>query len=328
MLSRKNIIIVDLICLGIIILAVTVRISKSLPQAYTDPREKADKAYQNAISGNPNLFAEKISAAIPKIKEQTKKVPTQENVQQSPKTDRKAEISARSYLVGNVRTGEIYLSNRPDVVLPVASMSKLVTAIAAIETIPMDREIYIDDMGPEVWPDSSKIGAGESFTTEELLYPLLLSSSNIAAEAMASSSGRIPFLELMSSYAWEVGMPKTFFADPSGLSSLNISTAKDFFALAKYLYGERQDILSLTRMPMAHTSSTSDHGSHEFISTHPFVNNPDFLGGKTGRTPEARETMLTIMSIKGEPIAFVILSSENRKADTEALIRKYQEIVQ
>ncbi len=175
--------------------------------------------------------------------------------------------------------------------------------------------------------DTSKLYAGEKFPVKDLLYPLLLNSSNVAAEALASSSDRTKFLELMSSYSWEVGMPSTFFADPSGIDPRNESTAKDFFALARYLYSSRPDLLAITRTVGLEVATTSDHGGHLFASIHPFVNDPGFIGGKTGHTPEAKDTLLTIMNIGDQPIAIVIIASDGRERDTRLLISRVQSIL-
>ena len=234
-------------------------------------------------------------------------------------------ISAESYLVGDVATGKVYLERNASEVLPVASMSKLITAIAATDTIRPTEKITITPEDYAVASDTSMISSGETFTMNELLYPMLLNSSNVAAEALASTKNRTKFLELMSSYAWEIGMSATFFADPSGLNPKNISTARDFFALAQYLYKNRPDILAITRTVASSTATTTDHGSHNFVSIHPFVSDPTFLGGKTGHTPEARDTMLTILNIAGQPIAVVVLSSDNRKADTDTLVELFKQ---
>jgi D-alanyl-D-alanine carboxypeptidase len=126
----------------------------------------------------------------------------------------------------------------------------------------------------------------------------------------------------MKGYAWEVGASTAFFADPSGLSPLNSASAKDIFALAQYLYKYRQDILEITRTIATSTASTTDHAAHDFVSIHPFVQDPRFIGGKTGRTIEAGETMMTIMNIKGHILAFIILASGfgDRAYDTKLLI--------
>ena len=233
-------------------------------------------------------------------------------------------ITAKAYLVGNVETGKIYFERNSAKQLPVASMSKLVTAIIATETLDPNSVIEITPSEAIAPPDGSGIGAGEKFTVKELLYPMLLNSSNIAAEAIASSSGRIKFMELMSSYAWEVGMPQAYFADPSGIDPHNQASAKDIFFLGQYLYKFRPDILAITRIANLNIATTSEHGTHNFTSIHPFVNDTRFIGGKTGRTKEAGETMLTILRINSQAIAFVVMGSEigARAGDTRLLIEE------
>lgn len=298
--SHRGLIILSAVCLALIIMGLGLRISRSLSQAlpaYPWSRIfplSADRAFYERPQPSP-----------------------------SPHPSRAAVndgISAQSYLIGNVATGEVYASRNASLVLPVASMSKLVTAIAVTDTLSATTTVAITAAEYNVPPDGSFISAGERYTMRELLYPMLLDSSNVAAEALASTSNRARFLELMSSYAWEIGMPATFFADPSGISPLNQSTASDFFALARYLYSSRPDILAITRTASTSVATTTDHGAHIFASIHPFVADPAFLGGKTGHTPEARDTMLTIMKIGGQPIAIIVLSSDDRKKDTAVLI--------
>jgi D-alanyl-D-alanine carboxypeptidase len=91
----------------------------------------------------------------------------------------------------------------------------------------------------------------------------------------------------------------------------------------------RPDILTITRVPMFSIATTTEHGSHVFVSTHPFVNDPRFIGGKTGRTEEAGETMLTMMNIADQPIAFIILDARYgaRENDTKLLVEKVQEMI-
>ncbi|MEI6304887.1 MAG: serine hydrolase [Candidatus Taylorbacteria bacterium] len=232
-------------------------------------------------------------------------------------------ISALAYIAANVETGEIYVERNSSEVLPVASMSKLVTAFAATDILAASTSITISKFAADVPPDGSGIREGETYTLDEILYPLLLDSSNIAAEALSSSTTkRSKFLELMSSYAWEIGMSSAYFADPSGVSSHNAASAFDLLALAKYLYKFRPDILALTRTYMYEVSTTTEHDSHTFVSTHPFVNDVNFIGGKTGRTPEAGDTMLTIMNVGGNPVAIIVLGSNynTRAIDTRKIL--------
>ncbi len=238
-------------------------------------------------------------------------------------------ITAKAYLVGDVSSGKIYIEQKSSEVLPIASISKLMTAIVATDTFSSTTPITITKEETSVPVDGSNISEGEKFSLSELLSPLLVSSSNIAAEAIASSSNRLDFLGLMMGYSSEIGMTDTSFADPSGLSEYNQSTAADIFVLAKYLYRYRSDILKITQTSHGGIATTTDHGSHIFTSTHPFVLGKDFLGGKTGRTIAAGETMLTILNIKDKPIAFIVLGSQNgvREHDTRWLIDKTKDFI-
>lgn len=231
-------------------------------------------------------------------------------------------ITAEAYIVGDLKTGKIYLEKNADKVLAFASMSKLLTTLVAQRLYAPTTTIEITELETQVPADASNLQAGEKFTLKELLYPLLLNSSNVAGEAIASSTDRDEFLDLMSGYAWETGMPYSVLADPTGLSSNNSGTARGFFGLAQYLYREKQSILAITRIASTSVATTTDHGAHVFTSIHPFVNDPRFLGGKTGHTPAALDTMLTILKIKDAPVGFVVLRSQNRAKDTTLLVDK------
>jgi len=237
-------------------------------------------------------------------------------------------VSASAYIVGDVATGQVYLKKNDMAILPFASMSKLITAIVSTDMYKPTDKITITPAEAQVPPELSGLVAGETFTASELLYPMLMSSSNIAAEALASSTDRGKFLDLMKGYSWEIGMPGSYFADPTGLSSRNAGTARGFFAMARYLYSKRPDILAITRTTSYLVATTTDHGSHDFVSIHPYVSYPGFIGGKTGHTDEALDTMLTIVSIGGHPIAVIVLHSVNQRArDTAILLDRVSALI-
>lgn len=238
-------------------------------------------------------------------------------------------ISAEAYIVVNLDTGSTYIERNSVKVLPIASVSKLMTAITVMDRKDISDGIIVGKDVIDNIPDMIKYRAGEKFSVDDLMHALLLNSSNISAHVLASSSGMISFLENMSSKAWEIGMSSTFFADPSGLSDKNISSVKDLSILMKYLYDSRQDLLALTRIPKYSIATTSDHGSYEFVNTHPFVNTPGFIGGKTGNTPEAGGTLVTLIRINNIPVGIAVLGSrlEWRAEDTKKIIEKVRTIL-
>lgn len=309
---NKNLIILWLVCLILIISALFYRLlqTNSIPKIL----EVTNNSSEETPVETSEIFYEQDTDS-----DKPGQIKTTPKVVQSP-------ISAKAYLVGNVQTGEVYMMRSQNKVLPVASMSKLITAVESIDQFSLSGTTTIAS-STLMFPDSQKYFADETFTIEEALYPLLVSSSNIMAETLASTTSRAKFMDLMSSYAWEIGMPATYFDDPSGISPLNMSSASDFFALARYLYKMRPDILSITKTAKYTLATTTTHGYHEIVSTHPFVNEPNFLGGKTGKTPQARDTMLTILNINNTPIAFIVLGSEDRKKDTLYLIEQVRKIL-
>ncbi len=312
--SDRSLTIISIACIMVIGLAIAVRVGQ-----VSDPSRAVTKA-KNIIQETRKLATEASFFNKPEL--ETSPAPL-------PSTNASQFITASAYLVGNVKTGEIYFERNGSTARPIASMSKLMTAIVALETMDEDDKITITEQMTQVFPDASRLQAGEKFTVEQLLYPLLLNSSNVAAEALASSTDRMEFLSAMNSYAWEIGLPQSFFADPSGLSPYNAASPQGFFALAQFLFKSRQDILALTRIKKTSVATTSAHMAHDFTNIHPFVNDSRFIGGKTGRTQEAGETMLTILKINNQPIAIIVLGSAmgKRGEDTQILVEKVEKVI-
>jgi len=239
-------------------------------------------------------------------------------------------ITAESYLVANLVTGERYLQFNTDKIFPIASVSKLYTALVVHHLIDPDTSITITKEMLEAYGAAGNLMIDEKFTPDELLHFLLLVSSNDAAEAFAFSFGYEKFIENMNGFALEIGMKNTSFKDASGLSSSNVSTANDLFKMAQYLYKSEPDILRISKTPEFNLATTTDHGLHKLVNIDPFVTYTEFIGGKTGRTIEAKESMVTLYNKKvGDkeyPIAVILLRSElgEREMNTEKLIEQFE----
>jgi D-alanyl-D-alanine carboxypeptidase len=235
-------------------------------------------------------------------------------------------ITSESYIVGNLKTDEIYLNFNSDKIFPIASLSKLFTALVADHIISTSTKITITKNMTNAIGDAGHLIIDEKFTANELLYPLLLESSNDAAEAIAQSFGYEKFIKNMNDFALEIGMNNTSFKDASGLNSENVSNSLDLFTLSKYFYKNEKDLLGITRTKEIVFATTTDHGYHHFFSINPFVFYKPFIGGKTGRTEEAKESMITMlnMEINGNtyPISIIVLRSKygERETDTEKIL--------
>jgi D-alanyl-D-alanine carboxypeptidase len=250
----------------------------------------------------------------------------------TPKRDPNA-ISAESYLVADLQTGKIYIDHDTDKVFPIASLSKLFTALVAVHILDQSKPITITQQMIDTYGDSGHLVKDEKFTVQELLYPLLLESSNDTAEAYAQSFGYKSFIDYMNSFAREIGMNNTSFKDASGLSASNISTSKDLFVLAQYLYKHESAILDVTRQKEYSLATTTDHGSHHFLSINPFVFYKPFIGGKTGRTEQARESIVSMFAVeknsKTYPVVVILLRSDfgEREADTEKVLDQFMKSI-
>ncbi len=228
-------------------------------------------------------------------------------------------INAESYLVADIETGNIILSREADTVRPIASITKLMTALVSSDTLNQYRLITLSPHAFTVpYAETGGLEPHEEISIRELMYPILLTSSNSAAHAVAEYAGYEQFITSMNTRAQEIGMSSTRFADPSGISSANISTAQDVYTLVRYLYQERRDILNMTRIPVKETLY------HRWENNNKFVHLETYLGGKTGQTTAALQTLVSVFNIKltefeNRPIVIVVMKSTQREQDVLAL---------
>lgn len=240
-------------------------------------------------------------------------------------------VTASSYLVADLDTGETIISRNPKVVRPIASVSKLMTALVSIDAIDQsqDTTISLTAANYSTTDDGSTLKIGEQIQIKTLLYPLLLESSNEASEALAEHIGRSSFIRQMNEKANLLGLSQTYFEDPSGLSPRNTSTVGDLFSLVQYLYTNKQPVLDITKRQQF---ATNDHA---WINKSHFKNDEGYLGGKNGFTDEARYTLVTLMTLpistEGAPaekhLAFILLHGSNKEEDARALISHVQKAV-
>ena len=229
-----------------------------------------------------------------------------------------SRITATAYLVKDLTTGAIAAEYDDSRLLPIASLSKLVTAIVARKLIPADAEITITPAIMMTYGNTADFRAGETFTAGDLLYPLLLVSSNDAAEAYAQSYGRTKFLQAMNEFVQSIGAYRTTFADPSGLSPQNESTADDMATIVKWISLHDPAILAVTAL-----KSKSLRG-HTWVNPTHFLSWSYYLGGKNGYTDEADRTAVSLFALGPNKDVYVVvlLGSADRDTDVIKLLAK------
>ncbi|MEY4731056.1 MAG: hypothetical protein RL681_2 [Candidatus Parcubacteria bacterium] len=238
------------------------------------------------------------------------------------------QTSAAIYLVADLQSNFVFAEKDAKVVVPIASITKFITALVATEYINLDRTIDITkDMlvptsKPRLWP-------GQKVRAFDLLYPLLLESSNEAAAAFAQTLGEERIVRLMNMKAEALGMKDTYFADATGASHENVSTAEDLFTLLAYLRTNQSFFLKISAGEVLRELGVSPAwGGIENLNG--FTAADGFIGGKIGKNGTAKETMAAMfnVSVQGQlrPIAIIALGSDNVIADIETL-KQYVETV-
>ena len=228
-------------------------------------------------------------------------------------------------------THEVLLSKNDQAVLPIASITKLMTGLIISEAkLSLDEAITItqDDVDTEKG-SSSRLRPGTTLTRGELLHLALMASENRAAHALGRTypGGMPAFVGLMNAKANQLGMHDTRYIEPTGLSSKNQSSAKDLATLVGTAYHD----------PMLRELSTSpsyavEVGNHtlQYRTTNRLVKNPNWDIGlqKTGYISEAGQCLVMQTKIAGRKLIMVFLDSAgklSRIADAER-VRRWVEV--
>lgn len=237
------------------------------------------------------------------------------------------DLKSSAALVIDQETNEVLFSKNDQAVLPIASLTKLMTGLVLQEAkLPMDQMITItqDDVDTEKW-SSSRLRVGTELSRGELMHLALMSSENRAAHALARSyPGGVPvFVSLMNAKAKTIGMSDTVYVEPTGLSSKNQSSARDLAKLVNIAH--RDPILrELTTSPDYQVAV--GNRTLLFNNTNRLVKNPSWDIGlqKTGYISEAGRCLVMQTKIAGRKLIMVFLDSAgklSRIADAERVRR-------
>lgn len=228
------------------------------------------------------------------------------------------EISATAWGVFDLSTGDMLYGTHATTVLPIASVTKLVTAAVINErnTPTTTATVFWTDLATE--GRAGGLYQGQVLTHQELLFPLLLESSNDAASVLARSMGKTALLDEMRAFTTAADMKDTAFFDGSGLSPLNVSTVADLGRLLLTLEEKHAHILDITSLRQY---LTLDAGWH---NNSPFINDVGYVGGKHGYIDAAGRTAVVIFEeqfSRGQTLrlGYVILDSNDLLGDVRTL---------
>lgn len=231
--------------------------------------------------------------------------------------------SATSSILMDMDSGRIIYENNSHEVRSVASISKIMTAILAIESKKLDKTVKVSDVVLEAYGSGIYIKPGEKLTLQDLVYGLMLRSGNDAALMIAEYvSGSVPkFVKKMNQKAQEIGMKQTTFHNPSGLDEEdevgNFSTAYDMAILTSYAMKNKtyQKIVGTKK----YTLKTNKNTYVWYNKNKLLTNYENTTGGKTGFTKKARRTLVSTSSKDQLNFVVVTLNDGNDFQDHENL---------
>lgn len=231
------------------------------------------------------------------------------------------KISAEAVMIQSLDENFPFLNYNTYKTWPIASLTKLLTAVLVVEEVGLDKKIMISERAVASEGEAGNLKSGEIYTSQDLLKIMLLSSSNDAATAFEDYfGGNEAFLKLINQKAAKLGMTQTIFHDGSGLSDLNRSTASDLFRFIKYILEHEPQIFNWTRLERFLVQPINESNTETIYNINPLVSNSAFWGGKTGTSEEARENLIAIFSLGDYRMAMVILGSPNRVKEAETLL--------
>jgi len=237
--------------------------------------------------------------------------------------------SGISLLVNSQGNQEILFDKDSDEKLPIASLTKLITANIVLEHYDLSQIIEISHQAVGEEGNSGEFKIGETLTVENLIYSLLIESSNDAAEALTEVIGKDAMVDLMNLETKAIGMENTRFFNPTGLEPdepdgpINYSSTRDLVKLTAYLLKTDPEILRISALPEYDLYTLDNVFHHKLINTDELLKEiPDAVASKTGWTPQAQGCLL--LAIKAPQnngvIVNVILGSPDRFGEMKELI--------
>lgn len=232
-------------------------------------------------------------------------------------------ITAKSYLALDINDNKVLLENNADKLQSIASITKLMNAVVAQENVDKNQSIHITNDMLDQEGQSPSLYPGLNISFENLLKASLIQSVNDAAQSISYFSGKDTFLSAMNQKAKNLEMNTTKFVDVNGMNQENKSTARDLSKLISYVYNNHRNLLTITQ---GNDFWLPDQNGKllKFQNVNNFYYLSQFLGGKTGYLPEARQNIASVFNIKGKPVAIITLNAENRQADTLAIVSKLE----
>jgi D-alanyl-D-alanine carboxypeptidase (penicillin-binding protein 5/6) len=231
-------------------------------------------------------------------------------------------VQAQAYVVQSSVDGRTLAARNADEQRPMASITKLMTVLVALERLPLDRMVSVSPVAARVGESSLDLDAGEQLSVRDLVIGALVPSANDAATALAvAAGGSVPrFVAMMNAKARELGLTGTHYRNPHGLDEAgHVSTARDIATLLRVALRNpvirRYAGMASARLSDGRTVESTDNLISEV---------PGIVAGKTGHTSAAGWSQVAYARVGGVGVTAAVLgepSEAQRDADLAALLR-------
>ena len=227
-----------------------------------------------------------------------------------------AILNSEIALVVSLDDNQVLYSKNADVIRPIASISKLLSALVITRSgLPMDDKVTItaDDID-RVKNSSSRLSVGTTLTRREMLLLSLMSSENRASHALGRTypGGMAAFVNEMNSLARQLGMTRSRFVEPTGLSPMNVSTPNDLVRLLRAV--EKDSTIKRFSTSDDYSVVTSNGRTEQYRNTNRLIRNDDWSIhiSKTGYIRESGQSLVMISEFERRPVAIVLLNADGR----------------
>lgn len=226
-------------------------------------------------------------------------------------------INARAYIALDINSKSVLVENNSEIIMPMASTTKILTALVALKYGDLDKKIEISKRSASIQGSTVGYLKGEKISLLELIYGLMLRSGNDAAIAIAEGiSGSVEeFVKVMNEYALNLGLIDTHFYSPHGLDNEeHYTTAYDMALITSE--AKKSDIFNrIVRSKevdgKAYGFSRSYNNINKILWLMPFAD-----GVKTGYTGQAGKCLVTSADFKGHEIVIVVFNAPERWKET------------
>lgn len=236
------------------------------------------------------------------------------------------DLSAKSALAYDLDSGSILYSRNLDQKLPIASLTKLMTALVVVQHADLNAEVVISKSDLAVVGSTVGLLAGEKIKVSDLLSAMLIPSGNDAALALANFTAGTPekFADLMNQEVADLKLVDTHFSNPVGWDSFdsqeNFSNSLDLLKIVQEFL-KHANLRQIAATKETSVASTDGKYVHRLGSTNKLLlSNSEVVGLKTGFTSKALGNLIILANHNDRQIVTIVLGSQNREDDSQKLM--------